>query len=403
MATSAIDPMDAWMNRYRAFAEGVVIMVCPVLLAIALKKVDLKSEEHGRAVPTTMLVVATVTLVAGICPFLVCCRFAKRFFNGSSLSSPHTVTMLLAPLSSTCLVALACWIIYLILHSWAFPVIGALIGLCSVIRTVTHFTTAARERNAATAMGCEEEYDCNKMESSLDFLAGITALLFLGLEGLALEGQINSTKAIIHDRLTKPIGTSFIVCVVCVGLMLLETMPPRKLIRNLTETIDIFTGFAVCSAMFFIMYALMKLRALLLLVAPFLILMMYVFYAATSKDKGNNNHRGASANGDEESPVISCSADGDKPASLELTKVTFTGFLAVSIPSISNGSVNMSTECFLHLAATAVVSGLIWRLLTHYKSQTTIATIADIASFCTHLCVAVAVIPFTLMAGKALS
>ncbi|XP_066314320.1 uncharacterized protein [Miscanthus floridulus] len=393
--------MDAWMNRYRAFAEGVVIMVCPVLLAIALKKVDLKSEEHGRAVPITMLVVATVTLLASICPFLVCC-FSKRFFSGSSSSSPHTATMLMAPLSSTCLVALACWIIYLILHSWAFPVIGALVGLCSVIRTVTHFTTAVRERNAATAMGCEE-YDCNRLESSLDFLAGITALLFLGLEGLALEGQINSTKAIIHDRLTKPIGTSFIVCVVGVGLMLLETMPPRKLIRNLTETIDIFTGFAVSLVLFFIMYALMELRALLLLVAPFLILMIYVFYASISKDdgKGNNNHRGA-ANGDEES-AVSSSAGSDKPASLELTKVAFTGFLAVSIPSISNGSVNISTECFLHLAAAAIVSGLVWRLLTHYKSQTTIAAIADIASFCTHLCVAVAVIPFTIMAGKALS
>jgi hypothetical protein len=389
------------MNRYRAFAEAVVIMVCPVLLAIALKKVDLKSEEHGRAIPITMLVVATVTLVAGICPFLVCCRSSRRFFGGSSSSSPHTATMLLAPLSSTCLVALACWIIYLILHSWAFPVIGALIGLCSVIRTVTHFTTAVGGGDAATAVGCEEY--CNRLESSLDFLAGITALLFLGLEGLALEGQINSTKAIIHDRLTKPIGTSFIVCVVCVSLMLLEMMPPRKLIRNLTETIDILTGFAVSLVMFFIMYALMELRALLLLVAPFLILMMYVFYAAISEDdgKGSNSHRGA-ANGAEESPVSS-SADGDKPASLELTKVTFTGFLAVSIPSISNGSVNMSTECFLHLAAAAIVSGLVWRLLTHYKSQTTIAAIADIASFCTHFCVAVAVIPFTIMAGKALS
>jgi hypothetical protein len=338
-------------------------MVCPVLLAIALKKVDLKSEEHGRGVPTTMLVVATVTLLAGICPFLICC-FSKRFFRGSSSSSPHIATMLLAPLSSTCLVALACWVIYLILHSWVFPVIGALIGLCSVIRTVTHFTTAVGEGDAATR--CEKY--CNRLESSLDFLAGITALLFLGLEGLALEGQINSSKAIIQDRLTKPMGTSFIVCVVGVGLMLLETMPPRKLIRNLTETIDILTGFAVSLVMFFIMYALMELRALLLLVAPFLILMMYVFYAATSKEdgKGNNNHRGA-ANGDEESPVSS-SADGDKPASLELTKVTFTGFLAVSIPSISRGSVNMSTECFLHLAAAAIVSGLVWRLLTHYKS-----------------------------------
>lgn len=193
--------------------------------------------------------------------------------------------------------------------------------------------------------------------------------------------------------------------------MLVETMPPRRLVRYLTETIDILTGFAVSLAMFFIMYPLMGLRALLLLAAPFLILMAYVFYVAIGKDDGNNNHQVASANGDEESSGVSSSrrsgaaADGDnKPASLELTKVTFAGFLAVSIPSISKGSVTIYSECFLHLAAAAVVSGLVWRLLTHYKkSQTTVATVADIASFCTHLCVAVAVIPFTIMAGNALS
>ncbi|NP_001131593.1 uncharacterized protein LOC100192940 [Zea mays] len=398
---AARDPMDAWMNRYRAFAEGVVVMVCPVLLAIALKKVDLKSEEHGGAVPTTMLVVAAVTLVAGICPYLVCC-LSKRFFNnnGSSSGSPHAATMLLAPLSSTCLVALACWIVHLILDSWAFPAVGALVGLCSAIRTVMHFTTRAGQGDA------EMEY-CDRLESSLDFLVGITALLFLGLEGLALEGQINSSSG----RLTTPIGTSFVVCVFAASLMLVETMPPRRLVRYLTETIDILTGFAVSLAMFFIMYPLMGLRALLLLAAPFLILMAYVFYVAIGKDDGNNNHQVASANGDEESSGVSSSrrsgaaADGDnKPASLELTKVTFAGFLAVSIPSISKGSVTIYSECFLHLAAAAVVSGLVWRLLTHYKkSQTTVATVADIASFCTHLCVAVAVIPFTIMAGNALS
>lgn len=388
------------MNRYRAFAEGVVVMVCPVLLAIALKKVDLKNEEHGGAVPITMLVVAAVTLVAGICPYLVCC-VSKRFFNnnGSSSGSPHAATMLLAPLSSTCLVALACWIVHLILDSWAFPAVGALVGLCSVIRTVMHFTTRAGQGDAET------EY-CDRLESSLDFLAGVTALLFLGLEGLALEGQINSSRT-THGRLTTPIGTSFVVCVFAASLMLVETMPPRRLVRYLTETIDILAGFAVSLAMFFIMYPLMGLRALLLLAAPFLILMAYVFYVAIGKDDGNNNHRVASANGDEESSGVSGSgaADGDnKPASLELTKVTFTGFLAVSIPSISKGSVTMYAECFLHLAAAAVVSGLVWRLLTHYKkSQTTVATVADIASFCTHLCVAVAVIPFTIMAGNALS
>ena len=115
-------------------------MVCPVLLAITLKKVDLNSKEHGHAIPITMLVVATITLTADICPFLVC-SLSKRFSRGSS-SSPHKLTKLLAPLSSTLLVALACWIIYLILDSWAYPVIGAVIGLCYIICTVKYFRTS---------------------------------------------------------------------------------------------------------------------------------------------------------------------------------------------------------------------------------------------------------------------
>ncbi|PUZ56677.1 hypothetical protein GQ55_5G346800 [Panicum hallii var. hallii] len=379
--------MDAWMNRYRAFAEGVVIMVCPVLLAISLKKVDLNSEEHGRATPITMLVVATITLTAGICPFLVCC-FSKRFSRGSS-SSPHTLTKLLAPLSSTLLVALACWIIYLILNNWAYPVIGAVIGLCSMIRTVKYFRTSMGD--AATR---DEEYS-NELENSLDFLAGITALLFLGLEGLALEGQIKSTK-IVQDRLTTPIVTSFFVCVVDACLMLVETMPPHNITSNLIEIFDLLTVFSVSMVIFFIMYSLMKLRALLLIAAPFLILLMHVFHVAIS---------GMSSNGTDTdgAPSSSSSSEEHKPASLELSKVTFTGFLAVSIPSISNGSLDSGTECFLHLAASAIVSGLIWRLLTHYKSHTTITAVANVASFYTHLCVAIATFPFTIMAGKALS
>lgn len=60
---------DALMNRSSAFAETVVITVCPVILAIALNKVDLKKEEHGRhAVPIAMLIVAAVTLTSGTVP-----------------------------------------------------------------------------------------------------------------------------------------------------------------------------------------------------------------------------------------------------------------------------------------------------------------------------------------------
>jgi hypothetical protein len=311
------------MNRYRAFAEGVVTMVCPVLLAITLKKVDLNSKEHGRAIPITMLVVATITLTVGICPFLVCC-LSKRFSRGSS-SSPHKLTKLLAPLSSTLLVALACWIIYLILDSWAYPVIGAVIGLCSIIRTIKYFRTsmgdaattaapapapdAATAPAPAAAAAADEEYN-NKLEKSLDFLAGMTALLFLGLEGLALEGQINSTEE-VQDRLTTPIGTSFFVCVIDACLMLVETMPPHSVTSNLTEIFDVLTVFSVSMVIFFIMYSLMKLRSLLLIAAPFLILLMHVYHVAISGSNGTDTD-GAHANQDEESGGSTSSSNSNE-------------------------------------------------------------------------------------------
>uniref|UniRef100_A0A0A9BF96 Uncharacterized protein n=1 Tax=Arundo donax TaxID=35708 RepID=A0A0A9BF96_ARUDO len=451
--------MDTWMNRNRAFAEGVVVMVCPVLLAIALSKVNLKSEEHGRAIPIIMLVVAAITLVAGICPFLVCCFSKCKRFSSESSNFPQTVTKFLAPLSSACLVILACWIIHLIIiDNWAYPAIGAVIGFCIVARTVSYF--------CANKTAKEGEECSSKLENSLDFSTGVAALLFIGLEGLALEGQINRAKG-IQDRLTKPMGASFIACLVGVCLMLVETIPPftsHSIIGNLTNIFDILMASAVYLVLLVIMYALMKLRALLLFASPFLILVMHVFHVAVNRDARssyNNNSNatipettvtisnegiepvaeldvsstsssrsnavatpatntttGGNNNRDDESdvhnnvggsssviPNETNDADGrsnrreeHKPASLELTKVTFTGFLAVSIPRISNGSLNSCTECFMHLAAGAIVSGLIWRYLTHIKSYT-----ANAASFCTHLCVAIAIIPFTIMAGKALS
>ncbi|KAL6615350.1 hypothetical protein ACP70R_037620 [Stipagrostis hirtigluma subsp. patula] len=421
------------MNRSRAFAEGVVIMVCPVLLAIALNKVDLKSKEQGRAVPIAMLMVAAVTLVTGICPFLVCCFSKCRGFSNGSSSSPHTVTKLLAPLSSMCLVALACWIIRLILSdNRAYPAMGIVFGLCIFARTVSYFCARNAQPSNTTASG---EY-CSKLENSLDFSAGVAALLFIGLEGLALEGQINSDKGIQH-HLTKPMGASFFACLVGVCLMLVETIPPltnHSLISNLTGIFDIITTFAVCLVMLFIMLSFMKLRALILLTTPFLILMMHAFHVAIGENNRSSNSSDSNTTpaetsitmpneGNTQATDIATGSNSDrveeygvaisvvgsikrreeyKPASLEVTKATFTGFLAVSIPSISSGSVNKSTECFMHLAAAAIVSGLTWRLLTHVQSEN-IRKTANVASFVTHLCVVIASVPFTLMAVNALS
>ncbi|TVU20965.1 hypothetical protein EJB05_30572, partial [Eragrostis curvula] len=350
-------------------------MVCPVVLAIALDKVDLKKEEHGSVIPIIMLVVAAITLIAGICPFLIC------RFPSDRTESPRPVTRCLAPLSSAFLVALACWVHFIIFGKWSYPVIGAVFGLCFVIPTARYCYG-----NDAAAGGIRGHY--STLENSLEFSAGITALLFVGLEGLALEGQINKSDKATQGRLTKPLGASFFACVLGACLMLLETTPllikDRDIIKNqVIKVFDFLMTCAICLVMFFIMQELlMKIQALLLFAPPFFVLMVLVYNHAVANNAQNSENY--------------------EPAPLELTKVTFTGFLAVSIPSISKDSLNKGTHWFILLAALAIVSGLGWRQLTHYKSDS-IKKAANVASFCTHLLIVIAAIPFTVMAGDALS
>ena len=61
-----------------------------------------------------------------------------------------------------------------------------------------------------------------KLDESLELLSGVTALLFLGLEGLALEGQINGGQR----RLDTPMVICFFACLFGVCFMLVETIPP---------------------------------------------------------------------------------------------------------------------------------------------------------------------------------
>uniref|UniRef100_A0A8R7NVT0 Uncharacterized protein n=1 Tax=Triticum urartu TaxID=4572 RepID=A0A8R7NVT0_TRIUA len=67
--------MDPMKNRVRAFTEGAVIMVCPVLLAISLKKVDVKNEGEG-FVRFSISTLVTSILEAGLLPF-ICLSLAK--------------------------------------------------------------------------------------------------------------------------------------------------------------------------------------------------------------------------------------------------------------------------------------------------------------------------------------
>lgn len=96
-----------------------------------------------------------------------------------------------------------------------------------------------------------------------------------------------------------------------------------------------------------------------------------------------------------------------KPASMELTKVTFTGFLAVSVPSFGSKSLSSYSHAFILLTAAAVITGIFWRLLTHITPSTigmhkAVKRTVNVASVGAHVCIAAAVIPFTVMAFHAL-
>uniref|UniRef100_A0A0E0PUB3 Uncharacterized protein n=1 Tax=Oryza rufipogon TaxID=4529 RepID=A0A0E0PUB3_ORYRU len=109
----------------------------------------------------------------------------------------------------------------------------------------------------------------------------------------------------------------------------------------------------------------------------------------------------SSAAQSESQPDTDTTSSGEiMAAPLELTKATFTVFLLVAIPSFGDSSIHGYTHAFIFLTAAALVSGLLLRLLTHRTvyPPSVVRSAAKVASYFAHLCLAAAVIPFTLMA-----
>jgi len=92
----------------------------------------------------------------------------------------------------------------------------------------------------------------------------------------------------------------------------------------------------------------------------------------------------------------------DKPAPLELTKVAFTGFLAVAVPSVTNASVCNPSIVFVLSTAATVLMGLLWRLLTTHEAEAEppshVLKAANHASFGAHLLILIAGVAFWVMA-----
>ncbi|WVZ54915.1 hypothetical protein U9M48_005651 [Paspalum notatum var. saurae] len=175
--------MDTLKDRVGAFTEGILIMACPVLAAVALKKVDLRSQGDAA-------VRGSVSPLAAVC--LLLCSLAFVVLDmASALRAwlPHQlmfrVSKLLVHLCAIFQMLLAYMILLLIAMKFEasmvlLVVFGPFIVYCCYLSVVR--STEGSERAAV---------DCGKenLEPSLEFSAAVTSLLFLGLEGLALEGQ----------------------------------------------------------------------------------------------------------------------------------------------------------------------------------------------------------------------
>lgn len=361
-------------------------MVCPVLLALDLKKDKWKNKVQEPVLPTVMLVVAGATLVTGILPMLAC-SISERF-PAANVKWPSVTRVLSASISSACLLVLACWISLIsIVSESVVIVVGFLSGILVVTRSVSYWFLEDEGQGSKLTEELQAIVD-----KSHEFLSGVTGILFLGLEGMALEGLVGPYLGTEQNALQQHMTISFCVCAVGVTLMFLEIAPPRTaaVMNGILYLTDGAMAVGTAALLTAIMRTLRGKYGFVFLSFPLIIFLQLVYAVARQARKKN----GEDNQGEE-----------PKPAPMGLTKVTFTGFLAVSVRAISGGSPSDWTISFLLFAAAAIASGVSWRLLTHTQNivggRTVANEAANVASFCTHFCVAVATVFFAVMAWEA--
>lgn len=418
-------------SRCLALAEGVVTMVCPVLLALSIKKINWKGKVEEPVVPMAMLLIAGATLITGIYPFLVCCL--SKFFPTMPTTCPHVTSSVAAHLSSICLILLAGLISCLISPlKYVVPMGGSviLVATCAllILRSRANGShkveaeEAEKRRNEVHSMANEShtveaekaEETRKEVQDTLDktheFISSVTGILFLGLEGLALEGLISTCHG-IPDAFQQPVLFSFMLCAIGVFIMLVTMIYPPTLqtkkanIVSMTFGFDLVMTVGTLAILTIITAKLTGIKGFLLFSSPALILFELAYRLVvkpkdapdTKKPKTTPELPVTNGSTSSPQPSLVTKEKEAKAAPLGLTKVTFAGFWAMSVTTISTGSPN---DWFLIFAAAGIASGLFWRLLTHSKNKDIMKT-ANAASFWTHLWIAVATVLFTMMAWEA--
>lgn len=398
-------------------------MACPVLLAVVLNKVDVKSKGNGLARRISPIAASSLWLC--LLPFLflnmsaVLAGLLERFSDGL-----FRVSKVLVHFCAIVQMILAYLILLLITMEaklffvFLVPFIMFILWRC--------YWCSQNDKDHD-----QRVYNRNchiKLEDSLDFSATVTAMLFLALEGMALEGQASIGQQVgLNSRSATALYLGFATCVMAAVIMLLGAIPPliEDDDRQRTNMCSFFDALCLVLAAFvtlvvftIVVMALPEEVAATVVAVPWLVmLLVYAIYWCRHELNPQNppqpNQTETQPDSDTKPNQTVLDANVgvgelDKPASLELTKITFTGFLAVSITSLGNGSGypvrGHTTDAFIVLTAAAVIWGLLWRLLTHRNNlpKLPVDASAKIACFFTHLFVAAAVIPFVLMAQKTL-
>lgn len=369
-------------------------MVCPVLLVVSLKKADLKSNGNGSLVGGGISLLAAITLEAGL--------LAVLFLGiNDSLPASHGLLLraskLLVHLCALLLMALAFVILLLIDMDRHMYCLAGLVLAPLVPFTLFRCYRSARDGGDDHAEGG----GAAALAPLVDFSAAVTTLLFLGLEGLALEGQSSAACRGMERLFTASLGVTYLTCVLGVFVMLVGTVPDPAMASTddqgdrsakvcyFAELLNATLSVAFAVVVVLITAAPLREQAWLVFVPLILSFVTWMYRAIVGDGVG----------------------DIKPAASLELTKVTFTGFLAVAVPTFSNTPVGISTRGFVALSAAAVMSDLGWRLLMTGRmdrndqrmASTAMVSVANVASLCAHLCVAAAVLPFATLAVNAVS
>ncbi|PAN30769.1 hypothetical protein PAHAL_5G348400 [Panicum hallii] len=329
--------------------------------------------------------------------------------------------------SNILLMVLGCGILLLI-HKAAWLVLS----LCSIMAiSVIAFHIISWCCCVNNVGGTEEDDEGyhSKLEHLLELAAGITVMMFLVLEVVALEGLLRNSQQGQAGLLPQPpapapsegptakgqetfLGGTLLISFIfsTVGAFLMNVWTTPHVCSNndvfFLKDLDIAGNQNVVSTTAFVRVLSIILQALPITVVVILITLdvlphawkpavwlpvfppFIVLLVLLARDICGGTQ-----------PDL---PEDQKPAPLELTKLAFTGFLAVAMPSVTNASVGTPAILFVLFTATTVLLGLLWRFLTHEaKPSEAVLKAANHASFFAHTFISFAGVAFWVMAVSA--